>query len=199
MVVTLAGALTVLPATLRGQSPAWRISGTVSQVWFGSTVQDTVLDDFNGRPTATAGWGLAADHALGRVRAGIGLTYTSSYLEGYGPEVSLIDRDSRMRQVEVAALLTVPIARIGDAGAEFLLMAGPTLGFWSVTGEDDRTTFGGLAALQLAAPLGTGWRLLVSAGGSLSGSPIAEESVPSDFETTTLLAGRVGVGLQYGF
>lgn len=199
MLVTLAGALTVLPATLRGQSPAWRISGTVSQVWFGSTVRDTVLDDFNGRPTATAGWGLAADHSLGRVRAGIGLTYTSSYLEGYGPEVSLIDRDSRMRQVEVAALLTVPIARIGDAGAEFLLTAGPTLGFWSVTGEDDRTTFGGLAALQLAAPLGTGWRLLASAGGSLSGSPIAEESVPSDFETTTLLAGRVGVGLQYGF
>ena len=199
LLVWLVGMLAVPPAVLRGQSPAWRISGTVSQVWFGRTVRDTVLDNFNGRPTATAGWGLAADHAVGRVRAGIGLTYTSSYLEGYGSDVSLVNRDSHMRQLEVAGLLTVPLTRLGDAGAEVLLAGGPTLGFWSVTGEDNRTTFGGLATLQVAAPLGGGWRLLASAGGSLSGSPIAEASVPSDFETTTLLAGRVGVGLQYGF
>lgn len=193
------GAAVLGPSALSGQTPAWRVTAGASQVWFGSVAEDTMTGDFTVRPSATTGWSVAADHRLGRLRAGIGLSYSSSHIEGSGAGASIIDHDAHMRALEVSVLLTLPIARIGTQGAEFLVTAGPALTIWDLTGEESQTVFGGTAALQFAVPISSGWRFLAAAGGSLSGSPVEDVALSGEFEPTSLLSGRVGLGLQYGF
>ncbi len=99
----------------------------------------------------------------------------------------------------MAALVTVPLARLGSDGAALNLSAGPVLGLWSLTDADTRTRFGGTASLQLAAPITPSWQLLATLGGSVSGSPFNATDVPDFFDTTTLWATGAGLGIQYAF
>jgi hypothetical protein len=104
-----------------------------------------------------------------------------------------------MRALEISALLTFPLVRLGARGAEFLATAGPTLTIWHITGEQSQSVFGGSASLQFGVPISPGWRLLATAGGSLSGSPVEDVPLSDEFEPTSVLSGRVGLGLQHGF
>jgi len=194
-----AAAMATRPTGLAAQEPTWRLTAGGSQVWFGGGLRDTTASDVAFSLTPTTAWGLAADHALGRLRLGIGLSYLSTTLRVVGPEITIIDETFDLRQFEIAALVTLPPLRVGSSGAGFLFSAGPALDIWSVTNENSRTRFGGLVALLFTAPITPGWTLLASAAGSASGSPFEASELPADFESSTLWTGRIGFGVQYAF
>jgi hypothetical protein len=202
MVVTLALCLAgtaTQPSGLTAQRGAWRMTGGASQVWFGGGVTDTTGGNLDFRPTATVAWALGADHAVGGVRLGLGLSYLSSDLEASGSGVRITSTDTHLRQYELAALVSVPLLRVGQSGAELSVSAGPTVEIWTATGSDNRTRAGGLAALQLSAPITPDWALLATAAGSLASSPFEDKDLPDGFERAALRSGRIGIGLHYGF
>jgi len=192
-------AMATLPTGLAAQEPAWRLTAGGSQVWFSGGLRDTTASDVAFSLNPTIAWALAADHAIGRLRLGIGLSYLSTALRVVSPELTIIDETFDLRQFEIAALVTLPPWRVGSSGAGIRLSVGPALDIWSVTNEDSRTRFGGLAALLFTAPITPGWTLLASAAGSASGSPFKASELPADFESSTLWTGRIGFGVQYAF
>ena len=195
MIVVLA----VPAASLTGQEGAWHLTATAAQTWFSGGLADTTTTDGNWGLAPKVTWGITADRAVGKVRLGLGLSYVSSHVQVSGEQVTLIESTLDVRQVGIAALVTVPLIRLGGAGAAVRLSAGPMLGVWSLTDADARTRVGGTATLQLTAPITTSWHLLATLGGSVSGSPFNPDDVPDFFETTTLWATAAGLGIQYAF
>jgi len=193
--LTIAGALT---SPLPAQSAGWRVSAGAGQSWFGGGASDTTGAGLSFRPTPSVAWGLGVDHAMGKVRVGVGFTTLTADLQLSGSGVQIVSEETRLRQYELALLVNVPLLRVGGLGAAFSLAAGPTLDVWTVTDMDSRTRAGALAALLFAAPISPGWTLLASAAGALSGSPFNASELPAEFEPSTLLSGRIGLGLRYG-
>lgn len=181
------------------QEAGWRVVGGASQVWFGGGVTDTTGGGLRVSPTSTVAWSVGADHPVGGVRIGLGVSYLSAMLEVAGSGVRIVAEDTHLRQFEFAALLSVPLLRVGHGGAGFSLAAGPALDIWTATGSSNRTRFGALAVLQFAAPITPDLKLLASAAGSVSGSPFEADELPVDFEPSTLRTGRVGFGVRYAF
>lgn len=186
------------PHGLSAQEGSWRVSGGVSQVWFGGGVTDTTGGGLRLGPAASAAWSLGIERRVGHIGIGLALSYVSTGLEVAGSGVSVVSDDLSMRQFEIAALASMPILRVGQ-GAEFTLAAGPTLEHWSVSGADSRSRFGVLALLRFSAPISADWKLLASAGGSLAGSLFEASELPDEFEPSTLWTGRVGFGAQVAF
>jgi hypothetical protein len=190
---------TILATGLPAQEGTWRISASAAQTWFSGGMTDTTSTDLSYTLTPTVSWAVGADRTVGDFRLGLGLSYLSANLRLVGPDVELVDRTLDAREWTIAALVTVPVLRIGTGGAGFSLSAGPALGLWTITGLDSRTTIGGVAMLQFAAPITESWRLVASGGGSVSESPFEATDLPVEFVPSTLWSGQVGVGVQYAF
>ncbi len=186
-------------ASLAGQAGAWHLTATAAQTWFSGGLDDTTSTEGSWSLAPKISWGLAADRSVGKIRLGLGVSYVSSNVRVSDDQVTLIEGTIDVRQVGLAALVTVPLLRLGQAGAAVNLSAGPVLGIWSLTDADTRTRIGGTATLQLAAPITPSWQLLATLGGSVSGSPFNAADVPDFFETTTLWASEAGFGVQYAF
>jgi hypothetical protein len=190
---------TILAPGLAAQATSWTLSAGAGQTWFSGGMADTTSTALSYTLTPTITWAVAADHRVGDFRLGLGLSYLSANLKLSGPDVELVDRSLDAREWAIAALVSVPVLRVGKGGAGFSLSAGPALGSWTITGLDGRTTIGGVAALQFAAPITEGWRLVASGGGSVSESPFEAADLPVEFEPSTLWSGRVGLGVQHAF
>lgn len=184
---------------LAAQERPWQLSASAGQTWFSGGMTDTTSAGLSYTLTPTVTWAATADRTVGDFRLGIGLSYLSANFMLRGPDVELVDRTLDVREWAIAALVTVPVLRVGKSGAGFSLSAGPALGLWSITGLDSRTTIGGVAALQFAAPISESWRLVASGGGSMSESPFEAPDLPAEFEPSTLWGGQVGLGVQYAF
>lgn len=191
--------LAIPAATLAGQEQAWRVTATAAQTWFSGGLNDTTTTEGTWGLAPRVTWGLAADHAAGRIRVGLGLSYVSSHIQVSDDQVTLIEGTLDLSQVGVAAFVTVPLVRLGGEGGAIDLSAGPVLGIWSLTDTDARTRLGGAATLQVTAPLAPGWRLLATLGGSVSGSPFNTSDLPDFFEATTLWSAAAGLGMRYAF
>lgn len=198
LVWTFVGAMILVPG-LMAQERAWQVSAGASQTWFSGGMTDTTSTDLSYTLTPTVTWAVSADRTVGDFRLGIGLSYLSANLRLSGPDVELVDRSLEAREWAVAALVTMPLLRVGNKGAGLSLSAGPALGLWTITGLDSRTTIGGVATLHFAAPITESWRLVASGGGSVSGSPFEATDLPAEFEPSTLWGGQVGLGVQYAF
>lgn len=181
------------------QEGQWRASLGAGQTWFSGGVTDTTNSGIDFTLTPAVSWALAADRQFGHIRLGVQLSYLSANAQATGPALRVVDPNFHLRQWGVTALLTLPVLRAGTGGAGLSLSAGPALGWWNVTDADSRTTFGGVAALQFAAPITPGWKLLASAGGSVSGSPFEAGELPVEYIPATLWSGQVGLGVQYAF
>ena len=195
---TIVTAATIAPG-LEAQERVWQVTAGAGQTWFSGGMTDTTSADLSYTLTPKVTWTATADRTVGDFRLGIGLSYLSANFMLRGPDVELVDRTLDVREWAITALVTVPVLRVGKSGAGFSLSAGPALGLWSITGLDSRTTIGGVAALQFAAPITEGWRLVASGGGSLSESPFEATDLPAEFEPSTLWSGQVGLGVQYAF
>ncbi len=193
-------AFLALPAAgLAGQEGAWHLTATAAQTWFSGGLDDTTTTDGKWSLAPKMTWGISADRAVGTIRIGLGLSYLSSNLHLASDPITITENTLDIAQWGVSALVTVPLLRLGTAGAAVHLSAGPVLGIWAITEEDSRTRFGGTATLQVTAPLASSWHLLATLGGTVSGSPFNTDDLPPEFETTTLWASRVGLGVQYAF
>jgi len=185
--------------SLGAQEQAWRVTATAAQTWFSGGLDDSTMTEGDWSLAPRVSWGFAADRALGKVRLGLGLSYVSSKIQVEGEAITITEGTLDVAQWGIAALVTVPLLRLGSSGAAVDFSAGPVLGIWTLTDEDSRTRIGGTASLQVAAPISGAWRLLATAGASVSGSPFNTGDVPPEFETTTLWASGGGLGLQYAF
>ena len=190
---------TALIPGLAAQGPTWQLSVGAGQTWFSGGMTDTTSAELSYTLSPTVTWAATADRTVGDFRLGIGLSYLSANFMLRGPGVELVDRTLDVREWGISALVTVRVLRIGKGGAGFSLSAGPALGLWTITGLDSRTTIGGIAALQFAAPISENWRLVASGGGSVSDSPFKATDLPAEFEPSTLWGGQVGLGVQYAF
>jgi hypothetical protein len=195
--VLLAGTIWAA-STLSAQEPGWQLTGGASHAWFGGGATDTTGSGLSFGPTPSVAWSLGADHPVGRVRLGLQLSCYSASLQISGAGVRIVSEETRLGLVQLAALVSVPLLRIGRAGAGLTLAAGPTVDLWSITDTDGRTRGGAIAALLLGAPIAPRWTLLAAAAGTLSGSPFNASELPVEFEPSTLLGGRVGLGVRYG-
>jgi hypothetical protein len=189
-------ATAALAPVVAAQEGGWRVSAAAGENWFSGGVRDTAEAALSYSLRPATAWSLGVDHALGRIRLGVGASYFSTRFQVIGGDYTLTDETYAFRQWAVSLLATIPVARVGAHGA-LALAAGPVLGFWNITDSEGRTTFGGLASLQLDTPLSARWTLLTSASGTAAGSPLLAEEVPSDFERTTLWTWQVGVGARY--
>lgn len=198
LVWSIVGATSLAPG-LAAQERDWQLSASAGQTWFNGGMTDTTSTDLSYTLSPTVTWAVSADRTVGDFRLGIGLSYLSANFTLRGPDVELVDLTLDVREWAIAALVTVPLLQVGKGGAGFSLSAGPALGFWTITGLDSRTTIGGIAALQFAAPISEGWRLVASGGGSVSESPFEATDLPAEFEPSTLWGGQVGLGVQYAF
>ncbi|HMU61619.1 MAG TPA: hypothetical protein PKA66_07545 [Gemmatimonadales bacterium] len=191
--------LSIPTATLAGQGQTWHVTATASQTWFSGGLDDTTASEGTWGLTPKLTWGLAADRELGKVRVGLGLSYISSHIQVSDEQVTLIEGTLDLREVGVAAFVTVPLVRLASEGASIDLLAGPVLGIWSLTDADTRMRIGGAATLQVTAPLTPTWLLLATLGGSVSGSPFDTSDLPDFFEATTLWATTAGLGVRHAF
>jgi len=194
VIMTVAADVSALDA----QEPGWRLTAGASHAWFGGGATDTTGAGLSFGPTPSVSWSLGADHPVGGVRLGLQLSYFSASLQISGAGVRLVSEDTHLREVQLAALVSVPLLRVGASGAGLTLAAGPTVDFWSITDADNRTRGGAIAALLFGAPIAPHWTLLATAAGTVSGSPFDAAELPVEFEPTTLLGGRVGLGVRYG-
>lgn len=199
MVGTMLVWLAVPCASLAAQGGAWHLRATATQSWFSGGLEDTTTAEADWSLAPKVAWGVAVDRSFGAVRLGLGLSYLSSNLQLAGDGITITESTLDIAQWSVAALVTVPLVRLGEAGAAVSIAGGPVLGVWTLTGEDTRTRAGGTAMVQVTAPLGQAWHLLAIIGGSVSGSPFNPADLPAEFETTTLWGSGVGLGVQYDF
>ena len=193
----LAGLVGVAPS-LGAQEAGWRLTGGASHAWFGGGATDSTGSGLSFGPTPSVEWSLGADHPVGQVRVGLQLSYLSASLQISGAGVRIVSEDTHFSQIQLAALVSVPLLRVGGSGAGLTLAAGPTVDFWSITDTDSRTRGGAIAALLFGAPIAPRWTLLIAAAGTLSGSPFNTNELPLEFEPSPLLGGRVGLGVRYG-
>jgi hypothetical protein len=196
-VVMLAATVGVIPTVL-AQEPGWRLTGGATHAWFGGGATDTTGSGLSFGPTSSLAWSLGADHPVGRVRVGLQLSYFTASLQISGSGVRIVSENTDFSEVQLAALVSLPLLRVGASGAGFTLALGPTVDFWSITDTDGRTRGGAIAALLFGAPIAPRWTLLALAAGTLSGSPFNASELPVEFEPSTLLGGRVGLGVRYG-
>ncbi len=192
-------ATTIVTPGLVAQERAWQVSAGASQTWFSGGMTDTTSTDLSYTLSPTVTWAVSADRTVGDFRIGVALSHLSANFMLQGADVELVDRTLELGEWAITALLTVPVLQVGNRGAGFSLSAGPALGLWAITGLDSRTTLGGVAALQFAAPICDTWRLVVSGGGSVSESPFESTDLPAEFEPSTLWGGQVGLGVQHAF
>jgi hypothetical protein len=180
------------------QEPRWGVTSGASQTWFSGGLRDDSPGAADYTLSPTVAWGLSGDRALGKVRLGLGVSYLSTGLQVSGTGITISDETLGATEWGVAALVGIPLLRLGGGDADVTLSTGPTVGFWSLTGADSRSVVGGTAILRFAAPVTPAWRLLVTVGGRVSGSPFLPSDLPAGFELSTLWGAQVGVGVRYG-
>lgn len=198
-VAVIGGLVAATAAT--AQTSTWRLAATAGHAWFGGGIKDTTGGDLWGGPTSDIAWNLGVDRSVGSVRIGAGISYVSSHLMFEGPALTLTDPTTSMDQVVVSLVVRAPLLKVGTAGAQLEAAVGPLVDFWSITGSEGRTRFGGLGALEFSAPVSPKVGLLATASGAFSGSNFNEGEVADlgpEFEEATFWTWAFGLGLRYG-
>lgn len=194
----LAGMLST-STSLPAQAQDWRLTAAVTHVWFSSVVRDTTVAEPTYDLEPTTSFGLRLERQVSQFHVGIGVSYLGTHLRVHSAAISLADQEFTLTRWQVAALLTMPLLRVGANGAGLALAVGPAIAIWKPTDEDSRSRFAGDASLQFHAPVTPRWNLLATGGGTVSASPMNDDEVPDEFVKTTLWAWQAGLGLQYAF
>ena len=164
-----------------------------------AVVSDAGGDDrFEFRQAATAGFGLRADLDWSRWRAELGVGIVPAGLFAEFPDgggIAVGGQEAGV--VELAPRVGYRIAG-SPGGGSLLVLAGPSLQFWSVTGLDTRVTVALAAAVQAEAPLAPRLQL-VGRGGLTAGPSFLEEQAPTagNLEPTGVTRWQGGVGLRW--
>jgi hypothetical protein len=195
------GVLAVLastPAPAATQERGWNLSAEVSTVWFGAGAENP-SEGLSAGPGPGTALGIAASRKAGAVRIGLRLFRVESGLRLAGGGVSLTADAAGFTLYELAPEVGLRLLRLGTAGAGIRLAGGPTLDLWSWEGADDRTRIGGRALLGLESPITADWTAAAWLEGAVSGSVFDDGDLPPEYERRSLLRGRVGLEVGYGF
>jgi hypothetical protein len=186
------------PAPAAAQERGWNLSVEVSTVWFGAGAESP-SEGLSAGPGPGTALGITASRNAGAVRIGLRLFRVESGLRLAGGGVSLTADDAGFTLYELAPEVGLRLLRLGTAGAGIRLAGGPTLDLWSWEGADDRTRIGGRALLGLESPITADWTLAAWLEGAVSGSVFDDGDLPPGYERRSLLRGRVGLEVRYGF
>ncbi len=185
-------------APAAAQERGWGLSPDVSTVWFGAGAESP-SDGLSVGPGPGTALGIAASRNTGAVRIGLRLFRVEGGLRLAGGGVSLTADDAGFTLYELAPEVGFRLLRLGTAGAGIRLAGGPTLDLWNWEGAGDRTRIGGRALLGLESPITPDWTVAAWLEGAMSGSVFDAGELPSEYEQRSLLRGRVGVELGYGW
>ncbi|MGH7585114.1 MAG: hypothetical protein ACREMH_02605 [Gemmatimonadales bacterium] len=145
---------------------------------------------------ALPGMALRADADLGRWRLELALAHAPGTASAafQGVETSLTA--FRVSCWELRARLGFRL--FGSAnGAAGLILAGPTAQFWSVDGEEARTTVAASGAFALEAPLSPRLRLVTRGSVTAGPSFLAGDGFEGAAETTGVTRWEAGVGVRW--
>jgi hypothetical protein len=199
--VTVAAVVTVLassPGSAAAQEQGWAVSTDISTAWFGAGAEDQAAGISIGPGPGTA-FGIGLAHHAGAIRLALRFFRVESGLRLAGEGVTLTADDDGFTLYEVAPEAGIRLFRLGAAGAGIHLAAGPTFDLWQWEGADDRTRIGGRALLGLQSPIAGTWTLGAWLEGAVSGSVFDDDELPPEYERPSMLRGRVGMELRYGW
>ena len=186
---------------LAAQEPGARIGFTLEAHVASSSGGARVFLPDEGAPVeltqaALPGLALRADAALGRWRIELAMAHApgTASAEFEGVETSLTG--SAVGAWELRPRLGFQLFG-SAAGVAGLLLAGPTFQFWSVEGEDARTTVAASGGVALEAPLASRLRLTTRGGVSVGPSFLAGEGFGDAGEPTDVTRWEAAVGVRW--
>ena len=191
----LVSAASVVPAKAQAQ---FRVGASVGFVRFqGGSEPANPTDTVFLEPYGPLDYRLRGSYAVGDWHVGLAVSYAKPGL-GAGIESFLfIDRSA----IQVVTLEPTFGRRIlGPRGgpSQLWLEAGPSIGFWMITGSDTRTEIGGIAAASLRQRLAG--RLETTIRGDVSLSPSflrASDGVSTILRATNVSRYGFSIGLDY--
>jgi hypothetical protein len=186
------------PAQSAAQESGWGLSPEISTVWFGAGARNP-SDGFSVGPGPGTAVGIAASRNAGAVRIGLRFFRVESGLRVAGDGVTLTADDAGFTLYELAPEVGFRLLRLGSAGAGIHIAGGPILDLWTWEDADDRTRAGGRVRLGLESPISAAWTAGAWLEGAGSGSLFDEGDLPAGYERQSLLRGRVGLEVRYGF
>jgi hypothetical protein len=186
------------PASGAAQEHDWAVSADISTVWFGAGAEDPAAGLSIGPGPGTA-FGIGASRNAGAARIGLRVLRVQAGFRLTGEGISLTADDDGFTLYELAPEVGIRLIRLGTAGSELRLAAGPNFGFWQWEGADDRTRIGGRARLGLEVPIAGRWTGGAWLEGAVSGSVFDADELPAEYERQSLLRGRAGVEVRYGW
>ena len=145
---------------------------------------------------ALPGLALRADADLARWRLELALAHAPGTASAafQGVETSLAS--SQVSSWELRPRIGFRL--FGSArGAAGLILAGPTLQFWAVDGEESRTTLAASGAFALEAPLSHRLRLATRGGVTAGPSFLTGEGFEGAAETTGITRWEAGIGVRW--
>jgi opacity protein-like surface antigen len=192
LIGTLA-ALTPVVATAQG---TWTIGIGVSRDAFTGASTDTttipgVRVEVAPAPRLAVELGVA--RSAGAWEVGLQAGYASGSLRAKTDALMLDDRTGSVTRWRLSLLADRRLATFEPLSV--LLLAGPAVEHWEVSGIGNRTTFSGRAGFALRIPLG---RLSLENNATLGvgGSPFRPSDLPPEAEVRRMLTWSVGAGIR---
>ena len=175
----------------------WQAGVELTAISFGAASSDTSTAS-----TGTVfrpGGGTAVGARLERRWSRLGLAVSVRRLHPAIVEETselIVAAKNQMRFTEIAALLTVRLARLAT-GASLQVEAGPVVDIWEPQGLSERSEVGVATGLTLLFPLAGRLRGAVRAALAHSGSPFQSEDLPDRFVPHSMWRHSVAVGLVF--
>jgi hypothetical protein len=184
---------------LSAQDRPWVVSLTVGHGLAWGSARDTAAGGgVTLGPDGPFRVGTSVARRLGRWGAGLMAWYGRADLVLDGPDLRLVDRTTSFRYLEIAPVVQFEATRLGH-DASLLLVAGPVVGTWRLTGQPDRTRVG--AVFGVAWPVWFGDRVggIVRLEGLALPSVFEEGELPVEFERSATLRIQLSLGVVAGF
>jgi opacity protein-like surface antigen len=136
---------------------------------------------------------IGVGRSAGAGELGLQLGYASGSLRAKTDALMLDDRTGSVTRWRLSLLAGRRLATYERLS--LLLLAGPALEHWEVSGIGNRTTFSGRAGFALRIPLG---RLSLENNATLGigGSPFRPSDLPPEAEVRRMLTWSVGAGIR---
>jgi hypothetical protein len=185
------GTAVLLPPSSAAQ---FGVSGELGLGFMGGTDHDTASVSL--RPYRPATYTIRPEWEFGRVRVGLGLTYSTPHMAFEGSYTIVSSDAEGARLLEAAPELSYRLLRT-STGVSLRVHGGPVLDTWSVMGETT-AEWGGQLALSTEMPLAARWHLTIRGTGVITSSVYDQGDFPPEIKVEAMRRGTVSLGVRYG-
>ncbi len=187
-----------IPARVAAQEPErrWALRLDVSRDAFsGGSIDTTAIPgtQVEVTPAPRLAFDAGVSRGLGAWRISLTGGYAAGGLRARSPALIVDDRTGGVTRYRAALLVSRRLIRRG-AGS-LLLLAGPAVDHWSISGIGDRTTLSGRMGLSTCVSLG-GVAVENTVTFGVGGSPFRKRDLPVEADTRSLRTWSLGTGIR---